>query len=103
MTYVDLQQLKILPILALLHSLEVIFLFFNKNSNLEENYLTCVINELLNKHMTKQWHGMETTVGNGRVISKDDYLWLIDSACKSGWWLCCDSRGREGRGRERSR
>lgn len=77
--------------------------FLNKNSKLEENYLTCVINEWLNKNRTKQWHGMETTLSNGRVISKVDYLWLIDSACKSGRWLCCDSRGREGRGRERSR
>lgn len=33
----------------------------------------------------------------------NSFLWLIDSACKSGRWLCCDSRGREGRGRERSR
>lgn len=69
----------------------------------QEKYLICRISEWINKHMTKQCHGMETTLGNGRVISKDDYLWLIDSACKSGRWLCCDSRGREGRGRERSR
>lgn len=63
----------------------------------------CRTNEWIDKHMIKQWHGMETTLSNGRVISKDDYLRLIDSACKSGRWLCCDSRGREGRGRERSR
>lgn len=110
-SYVGLHQLKILPIPVLLHSLEIVlnyyilfyFYFLNENAYLNGRINICRISEWINKHMTKQCRGMETTLSNGRVISKDDYLWLIDSACKSGRWLCCDSRGREGRRRERSR